>query len=211
MSTSPAAELLAGAPDRPRPRARSGVHARLEYNAPVTRRDAPTEHPRFDSVPEGVETRHSERMGVPVERLQIDVIAGPDAGRQIVTNEERVGIGAAPASDLVLSDPQVSRFHLELRRTPAGIAYLAIVSTLVGFGAFYYLLRRYPVGWVSTIVLLVPLTGALSGVLVMGDHLSWYSALGGAAMLAGVGLIIFSPRAFRGRAATAGLGEEPRA
>jgi O-acetylserine/cysteine efflux transporter len=96
-------------------------------------------------------------------------------------------------------------------RTPAGIAYLAIVSTLVGFGAFYYLLRRYPVGWVSTIVLLVPLTGALSGVLVMGDRLSWYSALGGAAMLAGVGLIIVSPRAFRGRAATAGLGEEPRA
>ncbi len=81
-------------------------------------------------------------------------------------------------------------------QTPAGIAFLAIVSTLVGFGGFYYLMRRYPVGWVSTIVLLVPLTGAIAGVGLMGDELSWYSALGGAAMLLGVGLIIVRPRAF---------------
>jgi O-acetylserine/cysteine efflux transporter len=85
-------------------------------------------------------------------------------------------------------------------KAPASIAFLAIVSTLVGFSAFYYLMKRYPVGWVTAIVLLVPLTGALSGVVLMGDRLSWLSGLGGAAMLAGVGLIVVRPGTFARRA-----------
>ena len=82
-------------------------------------------------------------------------------------------------------------------KTPASIAFLAIVSTLVGFGGFYYLLKRYPVGWVTAIVLLVPLTGAIAGVGLMDDRLTWLSAFGGGAMLLGVGLIIIRPGTFR--------------
>lgn len=88
-------------------------------------------------------------------------------------------------------------------KTPASIGFLAIISTLIGFGGFYYLMRRYPLGWVSSIVLLVPLTGAISGVALMGDRLTWLSALGGAAMLLGVGLILIRPGSFRRAGASA--------
>jgi O-acetylserine/cysteine efflux transporter len=84
-------------------------------------------------------------------------------------------------------------------KTPASIGFLAIVSTLVGFSGFYYLLKRYPVGWVTSIVLLVPLSGAIAGVGLMNDRLSWLSGLGGGAMLAGVGLIIVRPGTFARR------------
>ncbi len=97
---------------------------------------------------------------------------------------------------LIFETGQIDALAAASWKTPAGIAFLAIISTLVGFGGFYYLMRRYPVGWVSAIVLLVPLTGAIAGVGLMGDELSWYSALGGAAMLLGVGLIIIRPRTF---------------
>src|SRR5688572_11619317 len=95
----------------------------------VTSGDGEHMHPSFDAVSEGHETRRDGRALVAVERLQVDVVAGADAGRQIVTNEDRVGVGTAPACDLVLSDPQVSRFHLELRRAPGGIEVIDHRST----------------------------------------------------------------------------------
>ena len=116
-----------------------------------------------------------------------------------ITINAVMALVAAPVMivlSLIFETGQIEALAAASWKTPAGIAFLAIISTLVGFGGFYYLMRRYPVGWVSAIVLLVPLTGALAGVGLMGDRLSWYSALGGAAMLLGVGLIIIRPRAF---------------
>ncbi|HEY5951968.1 MAG TPA: sigma 54-dependent Fis family transcriptional regulator [Kofleriaceae bacterium] len=60
-------------------------------------------------------------MSSPSSRLR--VVTGPDAGL-VVSLEEgaRVTIGTAPDNVFVLSDPQVSRYHLELRRTRDDIA-----------------------------------------------------------------------------------------
>jgi O-acetylserine/cysteine efflux transporter len=79
-------------------------------------------------------------------------------------------------------------------RAPASIAFLGLVSTVVGFSGFYYLLKRYPVGRLSSIVLLVPLFGALFGMTLMNDSVSWLSGLGGGAMLVGVALILYRAR-----------------
>ncbi|RYZ05728.1 MAG: sigma 54-dependent Fis family transcriptional regulator [Myxococcales bacterium] len=63
-----------------------------------------------------------ERSGsFSVKTLLVEVTAGPDAGLHVEAPEDRVTVGTARANDLVLSDPTVSRFHLELSNEKAGI------------------------------------------------------------------------------------------
>src|SRR5215212_4282323 len=57
-----------------------------------------------------------------VRRLDLEVHQGPDAGRTHRTSHERVTVGVSEDNDLVLTDPTVSRYHLELRRDQGGVA-----------------------------------------------------------------------------------------
>lgn len=56
--------------------------------------------------------------------MQLVVVDGPDMGRALALAEEPVIVGSDPSCDLVLSDPRVSRRHLELRAEASG-SYLA--------------------------------------------------------------------------------------
>lgn len=49
-----------------------------------------------------------------VRAFSVDVISGPDAGLQVRSEDLRLVVGTHRSADLVLSDPTVSRFHLEL-------------------------------------------------------------------------------------------------
>ncbi|MDF3068747.1 MAG: hypothetical protein K0R38_4348 [Polyangiaceae bacterium] len=63
-----------------------------------------------------------ERSGsFSVKTLMVEVTAGPDAGLRVEAPEDRLTVGTARANHLVLSDPTVSRFHLELSNEKAGI------------------------------------------------------------------------------------------
>ena len=58
-----------------------------------------------------------------VRRLSIAVARGPDAGRLIEPEAGKgASVGTAPDNDLVLADPTVSRYHLELEPGQDGIA-----------------------------------------------------------------------------------------
>jgi DNA-binding NtrC family response regulator len=58
----------------------------------------------------------------PVRRVVIRVVGGPDAGLQLaVEGERRVAIGTSPDNELRLSDPTVSRYHLEVTPALGGI------------------------------------------------------------------------------------------
>ncbi|MEM7678838.1 MAG: sigma 54-interacting transcriptional regulator, partial [Myxococcota bacterium] len=46
--------------------------------------------------------------------LRLEVVEGPDAGKTYDASSDSVSVGSAPGNDLVLSDPTVSRHHLEL-------------------------------------------------------------------------------------------------
>ncbi|MBA3817275.1 MAG: sigma 54-dependent Fis family transcriptional regulator [Deltaproteobacteria bacterium] len=50
-----------------------------------------------------------------MHRFRIDVASGPASGDSFVSRGERVLVGSHPSCDLALSDPSVSRFHLELK------------------------------------------------------------------------------------------------
>jgi transcriptional regulator with GAF, ATPase, and Fis domain len=56
-----------------------------------------------------------------VRRLSIVVARGVDAGR-LIEPEAGASVGTAPDNDLVLTDPTVSRYHLELEPGPDGIS-----------------------------------------------------------------------------------------
>jgi DNA-binding NtrC family response regulator len=75
--------------------------------------------------PEVTQSVLTESEGRPV-RIQVrewtvEVSAGPDKGKKITTQDSLVRVGSDSASDLVLTDPTVSRRHLEIERTPKGL------------------------------------------------------------------------------------------
>ncbi len=49
------------------------------------------------------------------------VVTGSQSGAQAVAEEDQLTVGSAPGNDLVLEDETVSRYHLQLTRTDAGI------------------------------------------------------------------------------------------
>jgi DNA-binding NtrC family response regulator len=51
---------------------------------------------------------------VTVSTLAVEVVEGPDKGRRVEAPEDRLTIGTARSNHLVMSDPTISRFHLEL-------------------------------------------------------------------------------------------------
>ena len=44
------------------------------------------------------------------------LVDGPDAGKKLLAESETLTVGTADGNDLVLEDPTVSRYHLELTR-----------------------------------------------------------------------------------------------
>ncbi len=67
-------------------------------------------------------TRLQPRPVRMVHRLRITVDAGPDAGAQHAPDDvASIAIGTSEDNAIVLTDPTVSRYHLELRRTASGV------------------------------------------------------------------------------------------
>jgi transcriptional regulator with AAA-type ATPase domain len=64
-----------------------------------------------------------------VHKLRVTVNAGLDAGATCAPDDgSRLAIGTSEDNALVLGDPAVSRYHLELLRTPAGVEVIDLGS-----------------------------------------------------------------------------------
>jgi O-acetylserine/cysteine efflux transporter len=68
------------------------------------------------------------------------------------------------------------------------LAYIAYLSTLVGFGLWGRLLRRYDAGQVAIYSLLVPLFGMSSAALVLGERMTVSDLVAGLLIVGGVAL-----------------------
>ena len=66
---------------------------------------------------------------LPVRTLKVTVLEGPDGGLACVASSDRLTVGTAPGNDLVLTDPTVSRYHLELAAGSLGVDVLDHGST----------------------------------------------------------------------------------
>jgi O-acetylserine/cysteine efflux transporter len=71
-----------------------------------------------------------------------------------------------------------------------GVGYTAIVSTIIAYGAWAYLVNRYPVGRTMPFMLTIPLFAILGGIVLNGDRLTFDIVAGGALTIVGVGLIV---------------------
>lgn len=71
----------------------------------------------------------SRQPRIPVQTIALDVIAGQDLGLHGEAMDEVLTVGTAATSDLVLTDPTVSGFHLELTRSPLGVLVTDLSST----------------------------------------------------------------------------------
>jgi DNA-binding NtrC family response regulator len=59
----------------------------------------------------------------------VEVVDGPDAGKSAMAQSETFVVGTAEDNDLVLSDPTVSRYHVELEATAEGVMVVDHRST----------------------------------------------------------------------------------
>ena len=69
------------------------------------------------------------------------------------------------------------------------LAFIAIGSSIVAYGFWYFLLNRYAVSQVVPFALLSPVFSVLAGVVVLGDRLTLPILAGGLMTVAGVGII----------------------
>lgn len=77
-----------------------------------------------------------------------------------------------------------------------GVVYMALVSTIVGYGLWSRTITRYSVSQASPFLLTIPLFAVLSGILINGDRLTPDIVLGGLLTIVGVGLtLVRRPRA----------------
>ncbi len=74
--------------------------------------------------------------------------------------------------------------------TVGATAYQSLVVAIFGYGAWFWLLKRYPVSLVMPFSLLGPMFGVASGVFILGDALTPNLIFGGALTLFGVGVIV---------------------
>ncbi|MFG0772588.1 EamA family transporter [Vibrio plantisponsor] len=68
------------------------------------------------------------------------------------------------------------------------IVYLSLLATILGYGGWSYLLRRYETSMVAPLSLLVPVFGLLSAWILLGESLSIYQIIG--VIVIAMGLVI---------------------
>ena len=74
------------------------------------------------------------------------------------------------------------------------IAFMSYAATLFGFGAWAWLLSRYPASQVTPFALFIPVVGIVSGALLLGEHITMLEIAGGVLVLAGLAVNVFGPR-----------------
>jgi drug/metabolite transporter (DMT)-like permease len=82
---------------------------------------------------------------------------------------------------------------LKLHWTPLALVslfYLALVGSSLAFLMFYWLVRHMEVTKIMLISLVTPLVAVMLGKLVLDEGLTWRIMVGGAGIMAGIGLII---------------------
>lgn len=125
-----------------------------------------------------------------VANIQIKMMGEIDG----MTLNAWVGVFAAPQlaiASFILEDGHVAALAAADWRALMAVVYQAVAVVVVGYGAWFWLLRRYAVNQVMPFMLLVPGLGVLSGVLVLNERLTPALIVGGLLTVLGVAIITF--------------------
>ena len=91
---------------------------------------------------------------------------------------------------LILESDQYGEWLVQDWRLHASLVYMAVLSSIIGYGIWFYLLRRNAVSRTAPFLLLVPIIGVISSVVTLGEPFSWRTSISGLITLAGVALIV---------------------
>ena len=72
------------------------------------------------------------------------------------------------------------------------VAYLSLIMQPLAYGTWYHVMGRNPVHKVMPVMLLLPLTGLSTAIFLLGEEPTNQVFIGGAIILFGIGLILFS-------------------
>ena len=72
------------------------------------------------------------------------------------------------------------------------VAYLGLIMQPLAYGAWYHVIGRNPIHKVLPVMLLFPLTGLSTAILLLGEEPTKQVFIGGAIILFGIGMILFS-------------------
>lgn len=75
------------------------------------------------------------------------------------------------------------------------IIYLAVVGTAFAFVLLYWLIKHMAVTKTMLITLVTPLVAVLLGVVLLGEAITWRVAIGGGAIVLGLGLVVWEGKA----------------
>lgn len=76
----------------------------------------------------------------------------------------------------------------------AGVFYVAIISTIIGYSIWGSLLSRHPAAKVTPFALGIPIVGLLTAWAVLGETVGAAEAVSGAVILTGIALAVLGPR-----------------
>ena len=71
------------------------------------------------------------------------------------------------------------------------VIFLGVIMQPIAYGCWYYVLSRYEVNKVMPVFLLLPLTGLVASIFLLGEKPSQQLFLGGSIILIGVSIILF--------------------
>ena len=83
------------------------------------------------------------------------------------------------------------------QKRAGAILFQSYPNTLVGFGIWSILMRKYPASTIAPFALLVPVTGMLSATLLLDKPMHWWKSIAGILVLRGLGVNLFGARAGR--------------
>ena len=72
------------------------------------------------------------------------------------------------------------------------VAFLGFFMQPVGYAAWYYVLKKYPVNKVMPVLLILPVTGLITSIFLLGEDPPRQVFLGGLVIIFGVGMILFT-------------------
>ena len=74
------------------------------------------------------------------------------------------------------------------------LIYLGFFMQPLAYGSWYYVLRKYPINKVMPVLLLLPITGLITSIFLLGEDPPKQVFLGGTIIIFGVGMILFGKK-----------------
>jgi O-acetylserine/cysteine efflux transporter len=126
--------------------------------------------------------------------VQIKAFRTPIDGLTLTAWISLLGAPQQAVVSALFEHGQIAAFQHAPLLAWAATLYMALFVTIFGYGLWYYLLHRHPINQVMAFTLLLPIFGVLSGVLVLGDPVTWRLVVGGVVTLLGVaGIVLQRP------------------